>query len=304
MPPTLAETSTGSAAQAAGAPFDRDAAFSRNIGWVTTAEQAALAGKRIAIAGLGGVGGSHLLTLTRLGVGHFNLAEMDTFEVANVNRQAGAMRSTFGRPKLDVMRDMALDINPGLGIREFPDGISDANIDGFLTGVDLYVDSLDFFAFPARRAVFAACHRLGIPAITAAPLGMGAALLCFAPHGMSFEGYFRLAGHDELEQSLRLLVGLAPAHLHAGYLVDRSRIDLAARRGPSTAMACQLCAGVAATEALKILLGRGGVRWAPRGLQFDAYRGRLARTWMPWGNANPLQRVRLAMARRMFAPRA
>lgn len=282
--------------------FDHDLAFSRNLGWVTSDEQALLAGKHIAIAGLGGVGGSHLLTLTRLGVGHFNLAEMDTFEVANTNRQAGAMCSTFGRPKLGVMRDLALDINPGLAIREFPTGVSEANIDDFLNGCDLYVDSLDFFAFSARRAVFAACQRLGIPAITAAPLGMGAALLCFNPRGMSFEEFFRLEGHDEFEQGLRLLVGLAPAHLHTGYLVDRTRVDLAARRGPSTAMACQLCAGIAATEALKILLGRGSVRWAPLGLHFDAYRGRLARTWTPWGNANPLQRVRLSLARRMLAP--
>jgi molybdopterin/thiamine biosynthesis adenylyltransferase len=282
--------------------FDPELAFSRNLGWVTVAEQAGLAGKRIAIAGLGGVGGNHLLTLARLGIGHFTRAEMDVFEIANINRQAGAMCSTFGHPKLAVLRDMARDINPGLDIREFPEGISSDNVEEFLSGADLYVDSLDFFAYPARRAVFAACRRLGIPAITAAPLGMGVALLCFDPQGMGFEDYFRLEGQDDLEQSLRLLVGLAPSHLHIGYLVDRSRVDLAARRGPSNVMACQLCAGVAATEALKILLGRGGVRWAPRGLQFDAYRGRLARTWMPWGNANPLQRLRLAVARRMFAP--
>lgn len=282
--------------------FDYDLAFSRNRGWLTSSEQERLAGKRIAIAGLGGVGGNHLLTLTRLGIGRFHLAEMDTFEMANFNRQAGALCSTVGRPKLDVMRNMALDINPDLQIRSFPTGINDTNLDAFLDGVDLYVDSLDFFAFPARRAVFAACHARGIPAITAAPLGMGAAILCFDPRGMRFEDYFRLDGHSELEQSIRLLVGLAPAHLHAGYLADRSQVDLAQRRGPSTAMACMLCAGVAATEALKILLQRGAVRWAPRGLHFDAYRGRLARTWMPWGNANPLQRLRLAVARRMLTP--
>lgn len=281
--------------------FDYSEAFSRNCGWLTTDEQTRLSSKRVAIAGLGGVGGIHLMTLARLGIGRFTLAEMDTFEVANFNRQAGAMCSTIGRPKLDVLRDMARDINPNLDIREFPTGISHANIDDFLDGADVYVDSLDFFAFPARQAVFAACHRRGIPAITAAPLGMSTALLCFNPRGMSFENYFCLAGHNELEQSIRLLVGLAPAHLHASYLADRSRVDLAGRKGPSTAMGCQLCAGVAATEALKILLGRGGVRWAPRGLQFDAYRHRLARTWLPWGNANPLQSLRLAIARRMLA---
>lgn len=52
--------------------FDYDKAFSRNIGWVTPEEQLILRTKRIAIAGLGGVGGSHLMTLTRLGVGKFN----------------------------------------------------------------------------------------------------------------------------------------------------------------------------------------------------------------------------------------
>jgi molybdopterin/thiamine biosynthesis adenylyltransferase len=281
--------------------FDRHQAFSRTIGWISASELAALAGKRVAIAGLGGVGGSHLLTLTRLGIGRFSLAEMDAFELANFNRQAGARCSTIGAAKLPVMCDMALDINPELEIRRYPNGIDEQNIDDFLAGADLYVDSLDFFAFPARRAVFAACARLGIPAITAAPLGMGTALLCFRPQGMDFESYFRLDGHSAFEQSLRLLVGLAPAHLHVGYLVDRSRVDLSARSGPSTPMACELCAGVAGSAALKILLDRPGVRWAPHGLQFDAYSGRMARTWMPWGNANPVQQLRLMVARRMLA---
>ena len=48
--------------------FRYDEAFARNIGWVTEAEQASLRGKRVAIAGVGGVGGVHLLSLARLGV--------------------------------------------------------------------------------------------------------------------------------------------------------------------------------------------------------------------------------------------
>jgi GTP-binding protein len=55
-------------------------------------------------------------------------------------------------------------------------------------------------------------------------------------------------------------------------------VNFAERRGPSTIMACQLCAGIAATEALKILLRRGRVRAAPHGMQFDPYRNKLART--------------------------
>ncbi len=69
--------------------FSYDQAFARNIGWVTRAEQEALRGKRIAVAGLGGVGGSHLLTLARLGIGAFHLSDFDALDLPNFNRQAG-----------------------------------------------------------------------------------------------------------------------------------------------------------------------------------------------------------------------
>ncbi|MCB1679155.1 MAG: ThiF family adenylyltransferase [Halioglobus sp.] len=281
--------------------FHYDEAFSRNLGWLSEAEQHALRGKRIAIAGLGGVGGSHLLTLSRLGVGKFNISDLDCFELANFNRQAGAGVRHLGRPKLDVMAELALDINPELEIGRFPDGVQPSNLDAFLAGVDLYVDALDFFAVDARRMVFAACAARGIPAITAAPLGMGVAFLAFLPGKMTFEEYFQLEGHSATEQAARFLLGLSPAMLQMGYLVDESRIDFASGRGPSTAMACELCAGMAATQALKLLLGRGRVPAAPRGLHFDAYRNKLAGTWRPGGNANPIQRLGLILARRKLS---
>ncbi|WP_374475980.1 ThiF family adenylyltransferase [Zoogloea sp.] len=280
--------------------FRYDEAFARNIGWVTEAEQASLRGKRVAIAGVGGVGGVHLLSLARLGVGAFHVAEMDTFDLVNFNRQAGAMMSTLGRPKVEVMIEMARDINPELDIQVFGDGVNAGNLDAFLDGVDLYVDGLDFFAFQARRDTFNACHAKRVPAVTAAPLGMGTAVLSFLPGKMSFEEYFRLDGCDEDEMAVRFLLGLSPAMLQRGYLADPSRVDFAARRGPSTIAACQLCAGVTATEAIKILLGRGEVLCAPWGFQFDAYRNRYVKTWRPWGNRNPLQQIGLFVARRQL----
>ncbi|MDD2989054.1 MAG: ThiF family adenylyltransferase [Zoogloea sp.] len=280
--------------------FRYDEAFARNIGWVTEAEQAALRGKRIAIAGVGGVGGVHLLSLARLGIGAFHVAEMDTFDLVNFNRQAGAMMSTLGRPKVEVMVEMARQINPELDIKVFGEGVHAGNLDAFLDGVDLYVDGLDFFAFQARRDTFYACHAKGVPAVTAAPLGMGTAVLSFLPGRMSFEEYFRLEGCDEDEMAVRFLLGLSPAMLQRAYVVDPSRVDFAARRGPSTIAACQLCAGVTATEALKILLGRGEVLCAPWGYQFDAYRNRYIKTWRPWGNRNPVQQIGLFVARRQL----
>lgn len=281
--------------------FSYELAFARNIGWLTRAEQQRLRGKRVAIAGLGGVGGAHLLTLTRLGIGAFHIADLDSFDVVNFNRQAGAFTSTLEQPKSEVLLRMARDINPGLDIRSFPSGVNEQNIDDFLSGIDLYVDGLDFFVFAVRAMTFARCHALGIPAVTAAPLGMGAAVLSFLPGGMSFEDYFGFAGQPEEELALRFMIGLAPRMLQRPYLVDPSAVDLDARRGPSTIMACDLCAGLAATESLKILLGRGKVTAAPHGFQFDAYRNKLVRTWRPFGHRNPLQRLMLAIARRQLA---
>lgn len=276
-------------------------AFARNQGWLKADEQQILRQKRIAIAGMGGVGGVHLTTLARLGVGNFSIADFDEFAIANFNRQAGAFVSTIGKPKIEVMAAQALDINPEIGLRSFPKGIDKDNMAAFLDGVDLYVDGLDFFAFDARAAVFAACAGLGIPAVTAAPLGMGAALMVFMPGHMSFEQYFGWHGASEDEKALRFAIGVAPAFLHRAYLVDPSVVNLAQRRGPSTGMACQICAGMAATTALKILLRRGPVLAAPHGLQFDAYRNRMVHTWRPGGHRNPLQRLAVAVGRRQFA---
>ncbi|MET0322401.1 MAG: ThiF family adenylyltransferase [Duganella sp.] len=281
--------------------FTYQHAFARNIGWVTHAEQSVLRGKRVAIAGLGGVGGVHLLTLARLGIGHFHVADFDTFDVANFNRQVGATVSTLGQPKAEVLVRMARDINPEINIVSFPNGVNDDNLLDFLLGVDLYVDGLDFFAFDARQATFAACAARHIPAITAAPLGMGTAVLNFLPGQMTFEEYFCWGTLSEREKALRFLVGLAPAGLHGDYLVDPSSINLQERRGPSTIMGCELCAGAAATEALKILLNRGEILAAPYGYQFDAYRNKLTRTYRPGGNRHPLQRIAMLLARRRMA---
>src|SRR5579863_3414495 len=182
---TLADARLTGARQPGG--FSYDEAFSRNLGWITPAQQHILRSKKIAIAGCGGVGGSHLLTLTRLGIGAFNIADFDRFELANFNRQAGAMMSTIGEPKVTTLARMAKDINPSADIRKFPDGIDDGNLDEFLDGVDCYVDSLDFFVLELRLKLFARLQAKDIPAVIAGPIGFGTGYLVFMPGKMSFD---------------------------------------------------------------------------------------------------------------------
>ncbi|MBT8340301.1 MAG: MMPL family transporter, partial [Desulfatitalea sp.] len=136
-------------------------AFSRNIGLLTSAEQQQLGDAKVAIPGLGGVGGAHFMTLVRSGVGSFNLADFDVFEPANVNRQYGARVPNFGRSKLDTMVEDGLSVNPFLQIKTFPAGLSNENLDEFLEGVQVVVDSLDFFAFDIRRCLFKRARERG-----------------------------------------------------------------------------------------------------------------------------------------------
>ena len=277
--------------------FEYDAAFSRNIGWVTQNEQVTLKKARVAIAGLGGVGGAHLLTLARLGVSNFSISDFDDFDVHNLNRQAGAFMPFMGRAKIDTLAQLARDINPEIDIRPFPQGVKPDNVNEFLRDVDVYVDGLDFFALPARRMVFAKCREKGIPALTAAPLGMGVAFLYFSPTGMSFEDYFKVDGHESQEQYARFIAGLSPAMVQRDYLVAPEAVNFKEKRGPSTVMACDLCAGVMGTSVLKVLLGRGRMRAAPWGMHFDAYHQTLKHTWRPFGNSHPLQQLLLKFIR-------
>lgn len=278
-------------------PFIYAEAFSRNIGWVTQAEQDRLRNARIAIAGLGGVGGAHLLTLARLGVANFTIADFDAFDIHNMNRQAGAFMPFMGQPKIDTVARLARDINPEIDVRLFSQGVTPENVDDFLKDVDVYVDGLDFFALPARRMVFAKCRDKGIPALTAAPLGMGVAFLYFSPTGMSFEDYFKVEGQEQQEQYARFIAGLSPAMMNRDYLVAPEAVNFQEKRGPSTIMACDLCAGVMGTSVLKVLLKRGNIKAAPWGMHFDAYHQRLKHTWRPFGNANPLQQLLLKFIR-------
>jgi len=159
--------------------FDYDQAFSRNLGWVTEAEQIRLRNATVAIGGMGGVGGHHLLALARMGVGNFRIADYDKFELVNFNRQTGATVDTINASKCDTMAAMVRAINPTAKIEVYRNGVSEALLDDFLKGADIYIDGIDFFAFDIREKIYATCSKLEVPAIIAIPLGYGGCLVMF-----------------------------------------------------------------------------------------------------------------------------
>ncbi len=270
-------------------------AFSRNLGWVTENEAEQLASKKVAIAGMGGVGGSHLITLARLGVYKFHIADFDTFEVSNFNRQYGADLSTVARKKIEVMKEKLLLINPHAEVTSFENGLNENNMNSFLEGVDLFVDGLDVFEIGIRRKVFQKAYDYNIPAISVAPLGMGAAHLIILPGKMNFEQYFGFTNNEkcEVENLCRFLLGMGPSLQHISTIVDRQYADLKEKRAPSTPMGCQLASGVLGTQALKILLERKGIVCAPRSVHFDSYLGKTRPSWIPLGAKNIFFEIKL-----------
>jgi molybdopterin/thiamine biosynthesis adenylyltransferase len=267
-------------------------AFQRNIGLLTVEEQKKLRQSKVAIVGVGGVGGFHLSNLVRLGVGKFSISDLETFETPNIQRQCGAFVDTLGQNKAEAMEKMARAINPHIEIQTFPQGINAQNIDQFLTGADIFLDGIDFFAIEERRLAFRKAREKGIYSITAGPLGFGCALLIFSPDGMSFDEYFDLKDSMSfLEKIVAFGVGLAPKCLQLRYL-SLDCVDITGKQGPSLVSSCVLCSAIATTEVIKIILQRTKPRSAPHYFQFDPYLQASRKGYLLGGNRNPLQKLK------------
>ncbi|HNX00286.1 MAG TPA: tRNA threonylcarbamoyladenosine dehydratase [Candidatus Cloacimonadota bacterium] len=98
---------------------------------------------RIAVIGLGGVGGYACESLARSGVGQFLLVDFDTIGPTNLNRQIIALHSTVGKPKVEVMRDRIKDINPEAIVDIYQGFCAIENREELLQNIDFIVDAID-----------------------------------------------------------------------------------------------------------------------------------------------------------------
>jgi tRNA threonylcarbamoyladenosine dehydratase len=98
---------------------------------------------RVAVIGLGGVGGYACEGLARSGIGRFLIIDFDTVGPTNLNRQIIALHSTVGKPKVEVMRERILDINPEAQVDVFEGFCAIENREQLLLGVDFIVDAID-----------------------------------------------------------------------------------------------------------------------------------------------------------------
>lgn len=176
--------------------------FSRNLGIMSEEEVSKLHNTTIAIAGCGCIGGFSAELLARMGIGKLILADPDTFDVSNINRQCAATHNSVGQMKAKALKTHLLTINPELQIECYLDGVTEANADAFVEGADYVIDAIDYFAFPESVALHRAARRKGLFISTAVALGFGTSVLTFSPEGLKLEEYVGIpedATIDELQ---------------------------------------------------------------------------------------------------------
>ncbi len=126
--------------------------------------------KRVAVFGIGGVGGYVCEALVRSGIGAFDLTDDDKVCVTNLNRQIIATRNTIGKYKVDVMRDRMLDINPDVDVRIHKCFFLPENADDFpFDEYDYVVDAVD--TVTAKIELILRAKEAGVPVISAMGAG-------------------------------------------------------------------------------------------------------------------------------------
>ncbi len=129
-----------------------------------------LVGSKVAVFGIGGVGGYVCEALVRSGVGAFDLIDDDKVCLTNLNRQIIATRSTVGKYKTDVMRDRMLDINPNVEVEVHKCFFLPENADDFpWDSYDYVVDAVD--TVTAKIALVMKCKEKNIPIISSMGAG-------------------------------------------------------------------------------------------------------------------------------------
>ena len=125
---------------------------------------------RVAIFGIGGVGGYVAEALARSGVGALDLIDNDEVSITNINRQIIALHSTVGRPKVDVMKERILDINPECNVRIFQCFYLPETKNLFdFTEYDYVVDAVD--TVTAKIQLIVQAKEAGVPIISSMGAG-------------------------------------------------------------------------------------------------------------------------------------
>lgn len=125
---------------------------------------------RVAVFGIGGVGGYAAEALVRSGIGAIDLIDHDLVSESNLNRQIYAVRSTIGQYKVDAARARILDIRPEIRLETWKTFVTNETISEFdFSRYDYVVDAID--TVTGKLAIILAARAAGVPVISSMGTG-------------------------------------------------------------------------------------------------------------------------------------
>lgn len=176
----------------------------------------------IGVAGAGGIGGAMAVRLARFGVKHIKIADPDSFDWSNINRQLGASKANTGRNKAEVVGEMAYEIAEDVVIEIFEEGITEENAEEFVSGCDIVLDQVDFSIVREKYALHRAfrkeekCKCI----LACSVIGWNAHLYKFEKDSMPLEEWYNFEDHSNLtslaksDRTEKLLKYWAPRFPH------------------------------------------------------------------------------------------
>lgn len=148
---------------------------------------------RVLIVGLGGLGSPVALYLAAAGVGELHLADFDTLDLSNLQRQVLHDSEALGTPKVDSAMSRLRSLNPHVQLVPYPAGLDADSLAAAVAGVDLVLDCTDNFAI--REAVNAACVAARKPLVSGAAIRLEGQISVFDPRDAASPCYHCLYGH-------------------------------------------------------------------------------------------------------------
>ncbi|MEH3041564.1 MAG: ThiF family adenylyltransferase [Sphingomonas paucimobilis] len=283
-------------------PFDYDEMTTRNRGFVTAQEQARLRGAKVLIPGVGGMGGAAFMALVRAGVGRFAIADIDMFEVSNLNRQLFATLDTVGEDKAVAARAGALRINPEAEI-ELLGAEWTGELERLVPASDVIVNGMDDAAAGVHLYRRAQAHGRTVIDAYASPLPSVTVVRPDAPRpevrlryptvGVEWTAVTPEMRTACLQREIEYVLTHSSSHAHVDLTVA-AEVAAGTRSRFSFATMVTMAGTMMAEEAIRVILGRPGGT-DHRGYFFNPHRMRVERP-----RAAPIAAVRGLVVRRFM----
>lgn len=238
----------------------------RNRGFVTEAEQERLRSASVLIPGVGGMGGAAFMALVRAGVGRFVIADIDHFELSNLNRQLFATMDTIGQDKAAAARDGALRINPEAQIEVLGGDWPDA-LDRLIPAADVVVNGMDDAAAGVHLYRRAQAHSRTVIDAYASPLPSVTVVQPDAPRpelrlryptvGVDWRQVTPAMRVACLQREIEYVLTHSSSHRHVDLTVA-AEVAAGRRSRFSFATMVTMAGTMMAEEAIRAILGRPG----------------------------------------------